>query len=61
MESIGRMDVHDSVVAEADEEIHKQVQVTAIQARAAHMCVNLHVTDLVAAKQEDLILKTVIK
>ena len=49
------------MVAEADEKIHKQVQKTAVQVRAAHLCVSLHVTDGVTAKQEDLILKTVME
>ena len=55
--TIERADAHDPVVAEADEKLHKQIQETAVQVRAAHMCVSLHVTDWVAAKQEDLILK----
>ena len=41
------------VVAVTNEEIHKQVWETAVQARATHMHVNLHVTDWVAAQQED--------
>ena len=57
----GRADAHDPVVAEADEEIHKQIWETAIQSRVTHMHVNLHVTDWVAAQQEDPILKTVIE
>ena len=48
-------------MAEADEKIHKQVWETAVQARAAIMHVNLHMTDWVAAKQEDAILKTTIE
>ena len=52
----GRADAHDPSVAEADERIHKQVEETAVQAWAIHMCVNLHVMDWVAA-QEDPILK----
>ena len=40
-----RMDVDDPVVAETDEEIHKHVQEAAIQTRATHVHVNLHVTD----------------
>ena len=56
--SMGRADVHDSVVAEAEEEIHKQVWETAVQARNTHVHVSLHVTDWVATQQEDLILKT---
>ena len=59
--TIQRVDAHDLVVAEADEEIHKQVQETAVQARAAHTCVNLHVTDWVTTQQEDPILRMVIK
>ena len=59
--TIGRADVHDPVVAEADERIHKQVEETAGQARATHMHVNMHVTDWVAAQQEDLIVKIVMK
>ena len=59
--STGRADAHDTVVTEADEEIHKQVQETAVQARTAPMHVNLHVTDWVAAQWEDPILRTMIK
>ena len=51
--TIGRADAHNPVVVEADEEIHKQVQETAVQARATHVHVNLHVTDWVATQQED--------
>ena len=61
METIGRADAHDPVVDEADEEMHKQVWETAVQARPAHMWMNLYVTDLVAGQQEDTILKTAIK
>ena len=57
----GRADAHCLVVAEADEEIHEQVWETAVQARAAHTHVNLHVTTWVATQQEDPILKTVIE
>ena len=46
--TIERSNVHDPVVVEADEEIHKQVWETAVQARACHMHVNIHVTDLVS-------------
>ena len=60
MGSTGRMDVHDPVVAETDEEIHKCVWEAAIQTRAAHMCVNLHVTDWVATQWEDPVLKAMI-
>ena len=35
-----RADTHDLLVANADEEIHKQVQETEILARAAQACVN---------------------
>ena len=51
-----RADAQDPVVAEADEEIHKPTQKTAILA-----CVNLHVTDWVTTQQEDPILKTTIE
>ena len=56
-----RADAQDPVVAEADEEIHKPIQKTAILATAAQAHVNLHVTDWVTAQQEDPILKTVIE
>ena len=56
-----RTDAHDLMVAEADEEIHKQVWETVVLARAAQAHVDLHVTDWVTAKQEDPILKTVIE
>ena len=56
----GRADAHDPVVAETDEEIHKQVWEAAVLARAAHMCVNLHVTDWMATKLEDPVLKAMI-
>ena len=59
--TIGRTDTHDPAVVEADEEIHKQVWETVVQARAAHACVNLHVTDWVATQQEDPILKTMME
>ena len=51
----------DAAVVEADEEIHKQVWETAVQARATHVHLSLHVTDWVAMQQEDPILKTTIK
>ena len=57
----GRADAHNPMVVEADKEIHKQVWETEVQARAAHACVNLHVTDWVAAQQEDPVLKTEIE
>ena len=43
----GRVDDYDMAVAEAEEEIHKQVWETAVLARATHAHVNLHVTDWV--------------
>ena len=49
------------MVAEADKRIHKQVEGTAVQAWATHMCMNLHVTDWVAAQQEDPMLKIVME
>ena len=55
-----RADAHNPGVAEADEEIHKQVQKTAVLARATHACMNLHVTDWVATQQEDPILESMI-
>ena len=58
--STGRADAHEPVVAETDKEIHKQVQEAATKARAAHMHVNLHVTDWVAAQWEDPVLKATI-
>ena len=48
--TIGRVDAYDPAVAEADEKIHKQVWETAVQSRAAHACVNLHMTDWVASQ-----------
>ena len=56
----GRVDVHEPVVAETDEDIHKQVWEAAIQTTAAHMCVNLHMTDWVAAQHEDPVPKAMI-
>ena len=61
MRTIGRVDAHDPAVVEADKEIHKQIQETAVLARATHAHVNLHVTDWIASQQEDPILRTVIK
>ena len=55
-----RMDAQDPAVAKADEEFHKPVQETVVQARAAQTCVDSHVTDLVTTQQEDPILKNVI-
>ena len=60
MGSTGRVDAHDSVVVETDEEIHRQVQGAAIQARADHTHVNLHMTDWMAAQWKDPVLKAVI-
>ena len=59
--TIGRADAHDPVVAEADERIHKKVEETAVQARATHMHVNVHVTDWVAVQQEDPIFQIVME
>ena len=56
-----RVDAHHLAVVDADKEIYNQVQETVILARAAQVHVDLHVTNWVATKQEDLILKTVIK
>ena len=56
-----RADAHDPAVAEADEEIHKQVWETAVLTRAIHACVKLHVTDWVTAQQEEPIPKTMIE
>ena len=48
-------------MAEANERIHQQVEETAVQGCAAHMHVNLNVTDWVAVQQEDPILKIVME
>ena len=56
-----RADAYHPVVADTDEEVHKQVHETAILARAAQVHVDLHVTDWVTTQQEDSILKTVIE
>ena len=56
-----RTDVHGPVVAGANERVHKQVEETAVQAWTTHACVNLHVTDWMAAQQENPILKIVIE
>ena len=50
-----RADVHDLVVAKADEKIHKSFQETVILAQATHKDLN------VTAQQEDPTLKTMIK
>ena len=55
--TIGRADAHDPVVDEAEEEIHKQVEETAVQASATHTHVNLHVMDCLTAQQKDPILR----
>ena len=57
----GMANAHHLTVAEADKRIHKQVEEAAVQAWATHTCVNLHVTDWVAAQQEDPILKIVME
>ena len=56
-----RADAHHSVMADADEKIHKHVQETVILARTTQVHVDLHVTNWVTTQHEDLILKTVIK
>ena len=58
--STGGVDVHNPMVAETDKEIHKEVQEAVVQARATHMCVNLHVTDWTVTHWEDPVLKAVI-
>ena len=45
MGSTGRVDAHDPMVAETNEEIHKWVQEAAAHARAIHAHLNIHVTD----------------
>ena len=54
-----RADVHDLVLAQADEEIHKPFQETVILTQAA--CIDLHVTDWVTTQQEDPTLQAVIE
>ena len=54
----GRADAYDPMVTKADKTIHQQVEEAAVQGHAAHMHVNLHVTDWVAAQQDGAILKT---
>ena len=56
-----RAEAHNLVVAEANEEIQKQVEETVVLARAAQAHVSLHVTDSVTAQQEDPLLKTIIE
>ena len=58
--STGRADALNPVVADTDEEIHKQVQEAAVQAKATHTCVNLYVTNWVASQWEDPVLKAII-
>ena len=60
MGSTVRADAINLVVAETDIEIHEEIQETALQARATHTHVNLHVTDLVAAQWEDPVLKATV-
>ena len=55
----GRANTYDPMVAKVDERIHQQVEEMAVQGCAAHMHVNLHVMDWVAAQQDDPILKVV--
>ena len=57
----GRPDTHDPMVAEANERIQRQVEETVVQAQAAHTCINLHVTDLVAVQQEDAVFNIVME
>ena len=57
---MGRADAHNPVVAETDQEIHKQVQEVAILARVAHTHVNLYVTDWMVPQREDPVLKAMI-
>ena len=59
--TVGRTDAQDLAVAEADKRIYTQAEETAVQARATHICVNLHVMDWVAAQQENPILKIVME
>ena len=54
-----RADAQDPMVAQADEEIHKPVQETAVLTRAAQTCIDTHVTDWATAQEEDPILKMV--
>ena len=56
----GRADAHDAVVAETDDKIYMQVWEAAIQARAAHTCLNLHMTGWVTTQWEVPVLKAVI-
>ena len=56
-----RVDAHHLVVADADEEIQKQVQETAILARVTQVHVGLHVTDWMTTQHKVLILKTMIE
>ena len=56
-----RADVHNLAVAEADEEIHKQVWETVSLTSVAQVHVDLNVTDWVILQWEYPMLKTVIK
>ena len=53
--TVGRADVHDLAVAEANERTHKQVEETAVQAQATHTCVSLHVMACIAAQQDPIV------
>ena len=59
--TIGRVNANDPAVTEVNERIHKQDEETAVQAGAAHTCLNLHEMDWVVVQQEDPILKTVME
>ena len=50
MRMMERADCQDLVVAEADEEIHKQVWEIVILARATQAHINLHVNDWVTTQ-----------
>ena len=56
-----RADAHHLVVADANEEIHKQVQETVVLDRATQVHEDLRVTDWMTTQQENSILKTMIK
>ena len=56
-----RADTHHPAVADADEEIHEQVQETVILVWTIQVHVDLHVTNWLITQQEDSMLKTVIK
>ena len=61
IETTGRPDAHEPVVAEADEGIHQQVKETSVQAWTAHAHVNLQLRNWIAVQQEDPILKIVME